>query len=74
MASGARLDATGIKATRPPVRWWVGGSLLALVGLAYWFLNYSEHHNFFFPFPIYLFAGSIIAAVWWAFSLFTRWL
>jgi hypothetical protein len=74
LASGASVDATGAGAARPPVRWWVGGGLFVLVGVAYWFLIYSEHHNFLFPYPIYLFAAAILAAAWWAFGLFTRWL
>ena len=54
------------------VRWWIGGALLLAVGLSRWFLGYATAHNLWFPYPIYLFAATVVAAAWWAFGQVTK--
>ena len=53
--------------------WWLGAILFAAVGISRWLLDYAALNNLWFPYPIYLFAGTVIAAAWWAFGALTRW-
>ena len=74
-AAGALLPgARAIGGSLPkPVRWWLGALLFGLVGAAYWYLNYAEQHGYTNPFPVYLFAATLLAAFWWLSGLLTRW-
>jgi len=70
LAPGAR--AIGGSAPKP-VRWLVGALLLISVGAAYWFLSYSERLGYTSAFPVYLFAATLVASLWWLTSLLSRW-
>jgi hypothetical protein len=64
--------ATGLDRPKK-VRWYVGVLLICLAFGSHWFLNYANAHGYSNPFPLYLFAASVGAVLWWLTGLWTRW-
>jgi len=58
---------------KEPIRWHVGALLVAAVICSHWYLNYAARHNYTNALPVYLYAASVGALIWWATGFFSKW-